>query len=67
VEIGRDHEAYPGLKALYLARFPQAGISFGLGDFSIFSLQPQSGRFVAGFGRIFNLGPETLQQAAGKQ
>jgi putative heme iron utilization protein len=64
-EITRSHSAYAELKALYLARFPQAKVSFGLGDFSIFSIQPKSGRFVAGFGRIFNLGRETLQQAAG--
>ncbi|ODU98065.1 MAG: hypothetical protein ABT20_18300 [Rubrivivax sp. SCN 70-15] len=41
--------------AAYLARFPQAGQTFALGDFMLVRLRPRSLRFVAGFGRAHSL------------
>ena len=39
----------------YLARFPQAELTLGLGDFTFFRLRPEAGRLVAGFGRAHSL------------
>lgn len=39
----------------YLARFPQAELTLGLGDFFFFRLRPTSGRLVLGFGRALSL------------
>ena len=55
-----DHAAV----ALYLARFPRSRMLFGLGDFALYRLVPRVARFVAGFGRTYNLVPEHLAQAA---
>ncbi len=46
---------YQRVKALYLSVFPRAGRSFMLADFDLFRLTPSGGRFVAGFGQIYNL------------
>ena len=50
------------LQAAYLARFPDAEPMFGFGDFSIFLIQPESARFVAGFGQAHSISGESLAQ-----
>jgi heme iron utilization protein len=50
-----DDSDYEEAKQLYLSRFPEAAQNFTLGDFSLFGIVPRTARFVAGFGRIFNL------------
>jgi len=54
---GADHDK---AKAAYLARFPDAALTFELADFSIVALQPVSARLVAGFGRAYGLTSGTL-------
>ena len=44
----------------YLARFPDAALTFELADFSIVALQPTSARLVAGFGRAHGLAGDAL-------
>lgn len=39
----------------YLAQFPDSAQNFALADFDLYAIVPQSARFVAGFGHIFNL------------
>jgi putative heme iron utilization protein len=51
---------YTGIKQTYLRRFPEAGQFFNLGDFNMWVITPASGRFVAGFGKAFNIVPDTL-------
>lgn len=59
--IGRAHAVeknsaeYENATTWYLARFPNAQVNFQLGDFALFRIEPQRARFVAGFGKIFNL------------
>jgi len=48
------------LKAVYLARFPDAEPMFGFADFSIFLIRPKAARFVAGFGEAHSLSGESL-------
>ena len=51
-------------REIYLQKYPAAQINFQLGDFSIYRVAPAAGRFVAGFGKIFNITPGDLGDAA---
>ena len=53
------------LKKAWLARFPEQAINFTLADFSFWKIAPRDARFVAGFGRIYNLSAEDLLRSAG--
>ncbi len=64
VEALPEAEEYADARGLYLERFPQAGVSFQLGDFHLFRVRPGGGRFVAGFGRIFDVSLEDLKRAS---
>ena len=48
----------------YLARFPSAELTLGLTDFRIYRLVPQTGMYVAGFGRAIALPPEDIARLA---
>ncbi|HEY6967347.1 MAG TPA: pyridoxamine 5'-phosphate oxidase family protein [Burkholderiales bacterium] len=50
----------PQLQALWLQRFPKQAINFELADFSFWRIAPRDARFVAGFGRIYNLSAAAL-------
>jgi putative heme iron utilization protein len=52
------------LKRLWLARFPEQAVNFGLADFSFWKISPRDARFVAGFGRIHNLSAAGLRSLA---
>ena len=58
--LPRTDPGYTQVKNSYLARFPEAEQLFSLGDFNIWKITLKGGRFVAGFGRAFNLVPEAL-------
>jgi nitroimidazol reductase NimA-like FMN-containing flavoprotein (pyridoxamine 5'-phosphate oxidase superfamily) len=58
--LPRTDSSYAQIKKIYLERFPEAEQLFSLGDFNIWKITPKGGRFVAGFGRAFNLLPEAL-------
>ena len=71
VTLGGKVEALPAegpeaeeARVAYLARFPTAGITLGLGDFGFYRLRIESGRLVAGFGRAFNLEASSLRELA---
>lgn len=57
-------EEYEDAKSVYLQKFPEAAFNFTLGDFSIYKIEPRTARFVAGFGKIFNLTLDDFKQAA---
>ena len=65
--VVRNAAAYARVKDLYLRQFPEAEQLFSLGDFNIWRISPKSGRFVAGFGRAFNLVPEALKKVSSLQ
>lgn len=46
---------YENTRAAYLAKLPEAAMTFELGDFSLYSIVPKSARFVAGFAQAYNL------------
>jgi heme oxygenase (biliverdin-IX-beta and delta-forming) len=62
-EIDRDSSDYEAAKRAYLERHPRAEVTFGLGDFSIFAIEPRSTRYVAGFGRAYDLEQAELARA----
>ena len=49
---------YAAARAAYLERLPEAQALFAFPDFSLFLVEPQSARFVAGFGRAYALTAE---------
>jgi len=61
--IPNDSPEHAGLKARWLARFPDSAINFELADFAFFRITPRDARFVAGFGRIHNLSAKALAEA----
>jgi putative heme iron utilization protein len=56
-------EQFASLKKAWLARFPEQAINFELADFSFWRIAPRDARFVAGFGRIYNLSADALKNA----
>jgi heme oxygenase (biliverdin-IX-beta and delta-forming) len=60
----RTDPGYAQVKQNYLERFPEAEQLFSLGDFNLWKISPRGGRFVAGFGRAFNLAPEALRKVS---
>lgn len=56
--------AFEALKQRWLARYPESPINFELADFSFWEIRPDAARFVAGFGRVHNLSPQSLVEAA---
>ncbi|NUM76492.1 pyridoxamine 5'-phosphate oxidase family protein [candidate division KSB1 bacterium] len=64
VAIPTTHSDYAKAKTVYLEKFPDAAFNFTLGDFSIYKITPRTARYVAGFGKIFNLTVEDFKQAA---
>jgi heme iron utilization protein len=53
-----------GLRTDWLGRFPEQAINFELADFSFWRIAPADARFVAGFGRIYNLSADALKNAS---
>ena len=59
--------SYPGYAELqhrYLARYPKSRIQFELSDFLMFRILPLEARYVAGFGKIYDLDLQNLMNAA---
>lgn len=60
LEVASDSPDLPGFRAAYLERFPEASQMFGFADFSLFNIQPESVRFVAGFAQAHTLSAESF-------
>ena len=55
IRLDKTGPVYEAAKNAYLAKLPTSAIMFSLPDFDLFRITPQSGRYVAGFGRAFTL------------
>jgi putative heme iron utilization protein len=55
IPLARDTGVYLDARARYLARLPTAEITFRLGDFTLFALHAESGRYVGGFAQAVDL------------
>ena len=62
--LPRTRSEYAEIRNIYLERFNEAERLFSLGDFNIWKITPKGGRYVAGFGRAFNLVPEALRKVS---
>lgn len=51
--LSPDAASYRDIREQYLARFPQAEMMFGFGDFSLWELRLEDAHFVLGFGQAF--------------
>lgn len=61
VQLHRNTAVYDAGKSRYLARFPDAAVTFGLGDFRLFELRFLQGRYIEGFARAMDISPEDLR------
>lgn len=59
--LQKETPAYTAGHDLYLAKFPASTQTFALGDFNLYKLNFRDGRFVAGFGRAYNLTADMLR------
>jgi putative heme iron utilization protein len=55
---------FENARSLYLAVHPTAAINFELPDFLLMGVHPESARFIAGFGKIFDLDREAWARLA---
>jgi putative heme iron utilization protein len=62
--VPRGSANYEAFADIYLHKFPDAAMTFSLGDFELYLISAHSARFVAGFGQIFNFGRLDFEAAA---
>ena len=62
--IAPGTDEYATARAVYLAKFPQAAVNFQLGDFALYGIEPRAARYVAGFGKAFNLTQASFRKLA---
>lgn len=63
--LERDGPDYVAARGLYLRRFPTSETTFSLGDFDLYRLRPNKGRWVGGFAQARSLGARDLREVAG--
>ena len=62
-----DSPGYGQARAAYLAKLPDAEPLFSFGDFSLFVIEPESLRWVAGFGRAMSVVGERMRAVLNPQ
>lgn len=60
--VDSETAEFSAARSHYLAAHPNASINFDLADFLLFRIRPQAARFVAGFGKIFDLNQQGWAQ-----
>ena len=60
--LDRESPAYGAAASRFVARFPAAAMTLELGDFNLYELTLGRGRYVEGFARAFNVGPDTFSE-----
>ena len=58
--VPRDSDAFDAAATRLIERFPAAATTLGLPDFNLYALTLGRGRYVEGFARAFNVGPDTF-------
>jgi heme iron utilization protein len=53
---------YASAKEQYLEKYPFAKMNFQLGDFALYEIKLETARYVAGFGKAYNLSLEDMRQ-----
>jgi putative heme iron utilization protein len=62
--IARVDSEYEEIKSIYIKQNPQTEPNFDLHDFDMYRIDPTQARFIAGFGKIFDLGKQELSAVA---
>ena len=62
--LDRDGEAFAAAREIFVGRFPGAEMTLNLGDFNLYELTLGRGRYIAGFGQAYNIGPDTFKDVA---
>ena len=65
-QVDQGDADYDSAKTTYLKKHPRSALQFQLGDFRLYRIVPVRMRYVAGFGRIYDLSPEDLRAASGQ-
>jgi putative heme iron utilization protein len=60
LEVATDSPDLPGFRAAYLERFPEASQMFGFADFTLFKIEQESVRFVAGFVQAYTISTKSF-------
>ncbi len=60
--LEKGTEPFARAAARFIARFPTAAMTLELGDFNLYELTLGRGRYVEGFARAFNVGPDTFKE-----
>ena len=63
--LDSETPAFAAARDRFVERFPAAAMTLELGDFNLYALRLGGGRYVEGFARAFNVGPETFDGVAG--
>lgn len=62
--LDKASRVFTSAAARFVERFPQAEMTLALGDFNLYQLTLGRGRYVEGFARAFNVGPDTFRELA---
>ena len=60
--LEKGTEPFTNAAARFIARFPMAATTLELGDFNLYELMLGRGRYIEGFARAFNVGPDTYAE-----
>jgi len=63
--LERDTGEFNAASEVFRGRFPTAALTLSFGDFSLYRLRFDRGRFVAGFAQAYDLDAETFRELAG--
>lgn len=58
--LPRESDDFASAARRFVSRFPTAAMTLQLGDFNLYELRLGRGRYVEGFARAFNVGPDTF-------
>jgi putative heme iron utilization protein len=62
--LERESEAFAAAREIFVGRLPGAEMTLNLGDFNLYELTLGRGRYIAGFGQAYNIGPDTFKDVA---
>jgi putative heme iron utilization protein len=62
--LSKSSAEFAAAGARFISRFPGAEMTLALGDFNLYELTFRRGRYVEGFARAFNIGPDTFRDVA---
>jgi len=62
--LDRESEAFAAAREVFVGRLPGAEMTLNLGDFNLYELTLGRGRYIAGFGQAYNIGPDTFREVA---